>query len=353
MKTRGTGFAPDGSSEEHSAEANSPFSSRWVVVLAGGTGERMKSFIQTRLKSERPKQYCALDGSRTMIQHALDLARRIAPPSQTISVVGPNQRGYYEDAVRDASAVLVIEQPLNRGNATAAFLALDYIFRQDPNATATILPSDQFVYPDELFVNYLRRMCKIVEAIPQELVLLGATAKSPETEYGWIAPALEHGGPEIGFPVEMIHEKPDSGGAGKYFRNGFFWNTMICSGNVRAWKSLGEKFLSETHQKLESHHRLLSDDDRPDRAWSVEKYASHTLFHELPFADFSSDFLQNASGSCRVVPALDLHWSDWGRPERVIASLRERGFQSEFDNLGEVESLNRMEPEALAVGGEE
>lgn len=43
------------------------FPNLWTVILAGGNGERLKSFVQGFFGRERPKQYCAFVGTRTML----------------------------------------------------------------------------------------------------------------------------------------------------------------------------------------------------------------------------------------------------------------------------------------------
>jgi mannose-1-phosphate guanylyltransferase len=58
----------------------------WSVILAGGEGERLKPFIRQWLGHERPKQYCAFVGTRSMLQHTLDRADQITPPEHKVSI---------------------------------------------------------------------------------------------------------------------------------------------------------------------------------------------------------------------------------------------------------------------------
>jgi mannose-1-phosphate guanylyltransferase len=50
---------------------------RWAVILAGGEGERMRAAITSWLGTHRPKQYCSFVGSRSMLEHTVDRARRL------------------------------------------------------------------------------------------------------------------------------------------------------------------------------------------------------------------------------------------------------------------------------------
>ena len=51
----------------------------WSIVLAGGDGLRTKDFIRRWCGHEKPKQYCAFAGARSMFQHTLDRAVRLTP----------------------------------------------------------------------------------------------------------------------------------------------------------------------------------------------------------------------------------------------------------------------------------
>ena len=90
-------------------------SSVWPIVLAGGEGRRMQSFIRSWLGEERPKQYCAFSGRRSMLGHTWDRARAMAPPDQVTTIVG---RGHLQflDGIEEPAPGAVIEQP-GLGNA--------------------------------------------------------------------------------------------------------------------------------------------------------------------------------------------------------------------------------------------
>lgn len=59
-----------------------------------------------------------------------------------------------------------------------------------------------------------------------------------------------------------------------------------------------------------------------DRVWS--------LYRELPILDFSSDVLEPASRKLMVLEMKDVVWSDWGRPERILETLRVIGMEPTF-----------------------
>jgi len=46
------------------------------------------------------------------------------------------------------------------------------------------------------------------------------------------------------------------------------------------------------------------------------------IYRTLPARDFSSDVLQRAPDRLRVLEMNGVWWSDWGRPERILETLR-------------------------------
>ena len=96
----------------------------WSIVLAAGDGERLKPFVRQWLGYEKPKQYCAFVGTRSMLQHTLDRADEISAPRHKVTIVALDhrRRGWPEQLKRKAGRLVV--QPSNQGTATAVFFGL-------------------------------------------------------------------------------------------------------------------------------------------------------------------------------------------------------------------------------------
>ena len=82
---------------------------------------------------------------------------------------------------------------------------------------------------------------------------------------------------------------------------------------------------------LEAGRRALPD--LMDRLWQIrpsadcegEARAIARAYAEAPTADFSRSVLTPSAGRLAVSQLPPVSWSDWGTPERVIASLRNEG----------------------------
>src|SRR5574338_822598 len=91
----------------------------WAVVLAGGEGVRLRSFVRRAFGDERPKQVCRLLGSRSLLRQALDRVALVVPPERTV-VVGVEQHARYLAAeLGGRPGPKLLKQPQSRGTAAA------------------------------------------------------------------------------------------------------------------------------------------------------------------------------------------------------------------------------------------
>ena len=288
----------------------------WSIVLAAGEGERLKPFVRQWLGYEKPKQYCAFVGTRSMLQHTLDRADEITAPQHKVTIVALDhrRRGWLEQVKRKSGRLVV--QPNNRGTATAVYLALTYIRRKAPNATVVLYPSDHFVYPEDHFLNVVRTAIGAAQALPQKLVLLGVAASRPELDYGWIQTGSDLGrimGHRLltaaRFKEKPVcnHREPDVTAAGG------LWNTLILAANTDFLWLLGYQLFPRMMSQLESFAANIGHTD--------EDAKLDALYQELPYQDFSSGLLEALPEKIAVLELNGVLWSDWGRPERIMESL--------------------------------
>ncbi len=285
----------------------------WSIVLAGGEGERTRSFVEEWLGYHKPKQYCAFTGTRSLFQHTVDRADALGNPERRVVVAAPEHRGYVLDQLRGRGEGRVILQPKNRGTAPGAFLALSCVLARDPDATVVIYPSDHFVYPEGAFLNVVRNAVPSAERYPTGPVLLGARPRTPESDYGWILPSSSEEDPLIR-RVDTFLEKPSRSLAERAFRRGGLWNTMILASKLSALWELGWRSVPEIMPGFVRFWAAL-------RAGGDDTVLKD-IYSSLPSRDFSSDVLQPSSDRLRVLEMNGVWWSDWGRPERILETLR-------------------------------
>jgi mannose-1-phosphate guanylyltransferase len=296
--------------------------SLWPIVLAGGEGRRMQAFIRSWLGEERPKQYCTFVGRRSMLSHTWDRARAIARPGHVITVLGRGHRRFVAE-MEEPPPGTVIEQPADRGTAPGVFLPTALVATRDPSATVVVMPSDHFIHSAAAFTTLVEAACRQAAEQPGQLVLLGATALWPETDFGWILPAPPRQALSL-HRVGGFEEKPDHERAERLLARGGLWNTMIVAARADTLWRLGQQLLPEMMRPfdalLRELRRLAGEPSSTEIAGAISR-----AYAQMPHADFSRDLLQRCPEAALVLPLGNVEWSDWGRPERVTESLRRLG----------------------------
>src|SRR5207237_733452 len=91
------------------------------VRQAGG---RVRPLVERGLAQHRPKQYCAFVGTRSMLQHTLDRADRLAQPECKVTVVARGHRQAGWATPGGVASGIVVAQPANCDTAAGIFLPL-------------------------------------------------------------------------------------------------------------------------------------------------------------------------------------------------------------------------------------
>lgn len=295
----------------------------WSIILAGGDGilaggdsERTRPFIERWLGYPLPKQFCTFVGTRSMLQHTLDRADCLSHPHQKVTVVGRRHRQFAWSHLERQKVGEVILQPHNCNTAAGVFLPLTYVLAKDPNATVVIYPSDHFLFPEEPFVKSVQQAIRAAEILSNRLIVLGVRPTYPESEYGWIERGSTigwSGGARV-YQVRSFTEKPDARNGLKAMASGGLWNTLVLSAKAKMLWDRGWECFPEL---MDRFSRLREAIGTPRESQMV-----HTIYHDMPHRNFSSDLLQRIPGGVGVMELENVIWSDWGRPERIVETLR-------------------------------
>jgi mannose-1-phosphate guanylyltransferase len=296
----------------------------WAIVLAGGDGVRTKEFIRRWLGCEKPKQYCAFVGTRSMFQHTLDRAAGLTSWERVVVVAAPHHQHEVWHQLDGRPAGMVLLQPKNMDTAAGIFLPLTFILARDPNATVVVYPSDHFIYPEDRFLSTVDRAVWGSTRLAGRPVLLAAQPDSLELEYGWIQPGrfLDWTEKAPIRTVEAFLEKPDEGTARRAKATGGLWNTMVLAAGGRDLRELGWKCFPEMMGRFD---RLREAIDTADELKVLDE-----IYETMPRRNFSSHLLERAPEQLAVMEMRDVLWSDWGNPARISATLDKIGKQPAF-----------------------
>lgn len=299
----------------------------WSVVLAGGEGERLRPLMERWWGAHRPKQYCTFVGSRSMLQHTLDRAESLSGAERLLVVVASHHEPRIWDQLDDHHTEAIVAQPRNRDTAAGIFLPLTYIGVKDPDATVVILPSDHFVYPQEQFVEAVRRAALAAQRLPDKLILLGAQPDHPETEYGWIQPGdavAQIDGHEVR-KVVGFQEKPDANAAQRLLKAGALWNTFVIAAQWQILWQLGWQCFPVLMERFEEFTAHIGT--------NKEQHVLESIYDQLPSLNFSSGLLQRVPEASVIMELSGVIWSDWGNEMRIVEALKQIGKRPLFPTI--------------------
>ena len=288
----------------------------WAVVLAGGEGIRLRSVTLGIVGDDRPKQYVPLMGGDSLLRQTLMRAARLSPTERTVVVSHERHACWLAAEFAAKQSPKVLLQPENKDTAAGVMLPVYWIAARDPEATVVVFPSDHFVLEEAAFVAHLAEVVAFVDRQRERVVLLGARATEPDTEYGWIEPGEAVGTTTAG-PISRVacfREKPTREAAARYLAGEFLWNTFVMVAKASTLVSVADVLLPELHRRLTA--------TTPHFGTQREAWAIRQAYEFLPRQNFSETVLQAAYPFLAVSTLPPLTWSDVGTPQRLFKLLR-------------------------------
>ncbi|MCC5834624.1 MAG: mannose-1-phosphate guanylyltransferase [Opitutales bacterium] len=224
-------------------------SSRYVVIMAGGRGERF--WPLSRLAC--PKHLLPVVGDQAMLVQTIERLGSDYPAGRILVITNVEQR----DAVLRICPQLpeenVIAEPVGRDTAAAVALATVLVRRRDPDASFAMLPADHVIYDKPAFQKVLQAAFAAAEA-ETALVTVGIRPAYPATGYGYIQrgdSVAEREGQSV-YDVHQFREKPDAATAEEYLQSGdFYWNAGMFFWTVTSIQKAFEELTPELWQSME------------------------------------------------------------------------------------------------------
>ncbi len=268
----------------------------WLVILAGGRGERFWPLSRV----ERPKQFLRLLGPTTLLQ---DTASRVAPLIDRAHTVVVTGQAYAALVEQQLPGSWVLGEPVGRNTAASIAWAAAAIGRRDPDALLAVLPSDHAVADPQAFQAALAQAMASAQS-RQRMTLLGVEPTRPETGFGYIEVPTPSG--DAVMPVEAFVEKPSRERAAAMVASGrFYWNAgMFILPLATLWEALG-RWLPDTRDAVSGPAEGF--DDR---------------FAALDPVSFDVGIMERAD-RLDMLP-LAVGWDDVGNFEAVARLLAER-----------------------------
>lgn len=304
---------------------------RWGVILAGGDGTRLQPLTRLACGDNRPKQFCPLLGGKTLLAQTRQRISRAIDPNRVLFALTKKHEPFYREELKHVPRIQQVVQPYNQGTLPAILWCLFRLFSMDQHGLVAFFPSDHYFSQEDEFIYAIERAFDFVAGKSDSVILLGAAAERPETEYGWIQP--EHTiGPEstkesgLGCefaPVRRFWEKPPLQTARELLSEGCLWNTFVMVGSAGAFL---EMVRGTSPVLFEMFNRALSKSES-----EVEERTMQLVYDALDPSDFSKDVLALSTERLLVASCGEVGWSDLGEPRRFIAALAENGEEPPWD----------------------
>jgi len=304
----------------------------WALLLAGGDGRRLKRLTQQIAGDPRPKQYCGIFDGETLLDRTRRRAELVTRPDQQVVVVTRAHEPYFRSLTTELAPGRLVVQPRNAGTSGGILYPLLRIRELAGNVPVAVFPSDHYVSNDGPLVAAVLHAISVAQAHPAFVVLLGVEASAPETEYGWIDPdpvPLPLPG-EPAFPIRRFWEKPSLRLAQRLFERGALWNSFIMVGWVDAFLGLTRRVAPDLLAAFEPLRVAIGG---PREAEVAER-----VYAALESSGFSERVLVPGADGLLTVRAKSVDWSDWGHPQRVMATVRRTGWQPAWLNRVELAS---------------
>ena len=308
-----------GDGAPHLGRAGSRGADRWAIILAGGDGTRLRPLTRAIAGDERPKQFCAVLGSETLLDQTRSRVALSVAPARTLFVLTRAHEPFYDPLLGGAAREQLVVQPRNAGTAPAILYSLLRLSKSSPSSAVALFPSDHFFSDDAAFMSHVDTAFEAARDREDLIVLLGIEPEGPEGEYGWIEPAapVSAEGPDSLRGVRRFWEKPTREFAGRLLERGCLWNSFVMVGRVAAFLRMISSTVPEIYRQI--------DADLPAISTPQEERAVGALYSLLLDTNFSHRVLAASPQSLAVLRVGGVSWSDLGKPGRVMSVMAEVG----------------------------
>jgi mannose-1-phosphate guanylyltransferase len=283
-----------------------------AVVLAGGSGNRLRHLTTDARGVSVPKQYCSLDGGPSLLELAMRRAEQAVAHRSITAIVAQQHQQWWSESLADLTSDNLIVQPGNRGTGLGILLSVLSILEQDPDARIVFLPSDHYVANEYILAAATRNALDLANRFDRDIVMIGITPESADPELGYIVPGQRACAGV--FDVDRFVEKPERNIAQELLEARCYWNSFIFAAQGRYLLSLFEALYP--HEVAHMRSALRADRYNGGNETLVR------LYEHLPEIDFSRQIVERSTQRLKLVAVGACGWSDLGTPERVGETIR-------------------------------
>jgi mannose-1-phosphate guanylyltransferase len=265
-----------------------------VVIMAGGAGTRFWPLST----EERPKQFLALTGERTLLQMSYDRVVDLVGADRILVLTSARYTGLVAEQLPDLPGLNIVGEPCRRDTAAAVALAGILVEHRFGDVPMAVLTADHVIGPLEQFHLALTEAVK--NCGNGTLYTLGIKPTYPATQFGYLEMDAEVSGGHLPhFTLKRFKEKPDAATAREFVESGsYYWNS-----GMFVWQTAD--IVAEFQAHLPEHLEIL----RPVIS-NVHSEEFAQAFARLKPISVDFAILEKAKSIQAVIPKIE--WDDVG-----------------------------------------
>ena len=210
-----------------SAKTKSDIKDRYVIIMAGGRGERFWPLSREKM----PKQLLTLLGKKSFLQEAVERVLPLVPAKNIFVITNEAQLPEVRNQLPKIPKANLIAEPVGRDTCAAVTLGAALVGARSTTGVMAVLPADH-VIPDEKKFQQILGDSFDLASRGQAIVTIGIKPSEPATGYGYIRVGNELPAPSgvkktktTFFKAEQFVEKPNFERALEYLNSGQYrWN---------------------------------------------------------------------------------------------------------------------------------
>ncbi|HTY85904.1 MAG TPA: sugar phosphate nucleotidyltransferase [Candidatus Acidoferrum sp.] len=208
-------------------KSRSDSQNRFVIIMAGGRGERFWPVSRER----RPKQLLTLLGQRSFLQQAVDRVLPLVPAKNIFVITNQTQLAEVRKQLPKVPQANLIAEPVGRDTCAAVTLGAALVGARSTTGVMAVLPADHVIPEEKKFQQVLADAFDLASR-GQAIVTIGIKPTEPATGYGYIHVGQPLPPPQgvkkyktTFFRAEQFVEKPHFDRALEYLNSGQYrWN---------------------------------------------------------------------------------------------------------------------------------
>jgi mannose-1-phosphate guanylyltransferase len=288
------------------AEKAKGMKDRFVVIMAGGKGERFWPVS----REKTPKQLLTLFGTRSFLQQAVDRVLPLVPIKNIFIITNKVQAPEVRKQIPKLPKENVIAEPIGRDTCAAVTLGAALVGSRSTTGVMAVLPADHVIPNEKKFQQVLSDSFDLATR-GQAIVTIGIKPTEPATGYGYIKVGEPLPPPTGGkkykttfFRAEQFVEKPYYDRALEYVSTGHYrWNAGMF---IWSFVTVAEGLQKHQPEMYEACQRWFKAAANPGKL-------SKVLAKEYPvIKKISIDYALMEHAQNVVVADGDFEWDDLG-----------------------------------------